>query len=97
MPIRNSPLFLERKSYRRKRIMDGARALPLLGSVLILLPALWTKGGEMGTAGEAVYVFALWIWLIVVAALLSRPLHAALRRASKPPVSEETPEQDAPQ
>lgn len=80
MPERRSPLFLERKSYRRRRLMDAARVLPVLGFVLILLPVLWTHDGQMGTAGEALYLFALWLALIVAAAALARPLRAALER-----------------
>lgn len=68
------PLFVERQSYRRRRLMDGARILPVVGFVLMLLPVLWTQGGRMGTAGEAIYLFVLWLSLIVVAALLSRQL-----------------------
>jgi len=74
------PLFLERETYRRRRIMDGARVLPVLGFVLVLLPVLWTSGGRQGTAGEATYLFLLWLGLILAAALLSRPLRGALRR-----------------
>jgi peptidoglycan/LPS O-acetylase OafA/YrhL len=79
-----APLFLERDTYRRRRLMDGARVLPVLGFVLILLPVLWTQGGQMGTAGEAVYLFGLWVLLILAAALMARPLRAALRRDEPP-------------
>jgi|JI81BgreenRNA_FD_contig_31_6014456_length_988_multi_5_in_0_out_0_2 peptidoglycan/LPS O-acetylase OafA/YrhL len=68
------PLFVERQSYRRRRLMDAARILPVLGFVLVLLPVLWTQGGTMGTAGQALYLFGLWVALILAAALLSRPL-----------------------
>jgi peptidoglycan/LPS O-acetylase OafA/YrhL len=91
MTNRRSPLFLERETYRRRRIMDGARVLPVLGFVLILLPVLWTQGGQMGTAGEAVYLFVLWFLLILAAALLSRPLRSALRRETTRPVPETPP------
>tara|TARA_R110002124_G_scaffold168068_4_gene335565 strand:+ start:26208 stop:26555 length:348 start_codon:yes stop_codon:yes gene_type:complete len=70
------PLFLEREPYRRRRLTDGARFLPILGFVLILLPALWTRGTATGTTAEAIYIFGLWILLIVAAALLSRPLRS---------------------
>lgn len=68
------PLFVERQSYRRRRVMDAARILPVLGFVLVLLPVLWTQGGRMGIAGQAVYLFALWVLLILAAAVLSRAL-----------------------
>jgi hypothetical protein len=74
------PLFLEREPYRRRRLTDGARFLPILGFVLILLPALWTRGTATGTTAEAIYIFGLWILLIVAAALLSRPLRSIQER-----------------
>ncbi|WP_323036640.1 hypothetical protein [Pararhodobacter sp.] len=52
MERRRTPLYLERETYRRRRIMDAARVLPVLGFVLILLPVLWTQGGQMGTAAR---------------------------------------------
>lgn len=97
MPNRRSPLFLERDTYRRRRIMDAARVLPVLGFVLILLPVLWTQGGQMGTAGEAVYLFVLWFVLILAAALLSRPLRSALRReTTRTPAGTAAPPDPAP-
>jgi hypothetical protein len=75
-----SPLFLEREAYRRRRLADAARILPVLGLVLFLLPALWRQPGDPNTATEAVYLFAVWALLILAAALLARPL----RRAGDP-------------
>jgi hypothetical protein len=68
------PLFLERESYRRRRLMDGARALPVIGLVLLLLPALWRIDRAPNAAAEALYIFAVWALLIVAAALLAGPL-----------------------
>ncbi|WP_348524934.1 hypothetical protein [Pararhodobacter sp. SW119] len=75
------PLFLERESYRRRRLMDGARALPVIGLVLLLLPALWRIDRAPNAAAEALYVFTVWALLIVAAALLAGPL----RRTETPP------------
>lgn len=97
MNTRRTPLYLEREKYRRRRIMDGARVLPVLGFVLVLLPVLWTQGGQMGTAGEAVYVFVLWLCLILAAGLLSRPLRASLNRESPRPAPDAKPEVGAPE
>ncbi len=77
------PLFLERQTYRRRRLMDAARILPVLGFVLILLPVLWTKGRALSTATEAIYLFVLWLLLVIASALLSRPLRAALGREAE--------------
>ncbi len=89
MKAPRAPLFLERKTYRRRRLMDAARILPVVGLVMILLPVLWSSSeGGIGTAGETVYLFVLWIGLILAAGLLSRPLRAALRRETTPPAAE---------
>ena len=89
MKAPRAPLFLERETYRRRRLMDAARILPVVGLVMILLPVLWTGGAAgMTTAGQTVYLFVLWIGLILAAGLLSRPLRAALRRETTPPALE---------
>ncbi|MCV2870189.1 hypothetical protein OEW28_16280 [Defluviimonas sp. WL0002] len=70
------PLFLERRSYRRRRLSDAARILPLLGFVLFLVPILWlpaeTPAPDTGRGG--VYVFAVWFLLIIATFGLSRVL-----------------------
>ncbi|WP_333829675.1 hypothetical protein [Pararhodobacter sp.] len=77
-------VFLERDSYRRRRIMDGARILPVAGFVLILLPVLWSFGNGANIAAEAVYLFVLWCVLIGAAAILARPLRSGLKRDTPP-------------
>ncbi|MGB5557463.1 MAG: hypothetical protein WBN04_05565 [Paracoccaceae bacterium] len=70
-PLR--PLFLARHGYRRRRIMDAARVLPVLGAFLFFVPLLWTgeSGGEASTRVGVVYLFAIWLGLIVAALFLS--------------------------
>ncbi|WP_424940479.1 hypothetical protein [Aliiroseovarius sp. S253] len=65
------PLFLARQSYRRRRIEDAARLLPLLGVILFLLPLM--VGGVIGSARLA-YVFSAWFLLILSAFVLARYL-----------------------
>ncbi|SNR27020.1 hypothetical protein [Paracoccus sediminis] len=74
MPDR--PLFLERASFRRRRLGDAARVLPVLAAALILVPVWWMPG-QVSFAGGAVWLFGLWAALI--AAIWA--LHRALRRA----------------
>ncbi len=73
------PLFLARESFQRRRLMDAARLLPLVGVFLLILPILW--GGDEGpgatTAREGLYIFAVWLGLIVAAGVLSRLLSTA--------------------
>ncbi|MEZ5752034.1 MAG: hypothetical protein R3D60_08730 [Paracoccaceae bacterium] len=90
------PLFVERTAYRRRRLMDGARVLPVVGFILVLLPVLWTRNDAHNTANEAVYLFCLWLVLVIVAFILSRPLRAALMREERgterqPPAAAPTP------
>jgi|TARA_R110002110_G_scaffold194876_1_gene404010 hypothetical protein len=71
-----SLVFLERQAYKRRRMRDLARAVPIIGAVLLSIPLLWTRaapGGEGATTSQAlVYVFAVWVFLIGLAALISR-------------------------
>lgn len=66
------PLFLARETYRRRRLMDAARALPVLGAFLFLVPMLWARGSE--TSDGTLYIFAVWFGLIVLSAAISRRL-----------------------
>lgn len=65
------PLFLARQTYRRRRMMDLSRMLPLVGLFLFLMPLLWRGSG---TAGTGLYLFAVWLGLIVLAVLPARRL-----------------------
>ena len=94
MTAPRGPLFLERQVYRRRRLADAARVLPVAGLVALVLPVLWSAGGGMSTASEAVYLFALWFLLILAAALLSRPLREAQEREAQ--TLNERPEDAAP-
>ncbi len=69
----SNTVFLERKSYRKRRMMDAARVLPLVGVVLVLIPLFWSRG-DGGTSAALIYYFGVWLLLIVVAAVLSRRL-----------------------
>ncbi|WP_343079509.1 hypothetical protein [Ostreiculturibacter nitratireducens] len=68
------PLFLARQKYRRRRMMDASRLLPVIGFFLFLLPILWrpAETAEADTARGEVYVFSIWFGLIFVAFLLAR-------------------------
>ncbi|WP_417475190.1 hypothetical protein [Leisingera sp.] len=62
----------ERLTYRRRRLMDIARLLPVLGALLLALPLLWAEASTHPAARDGVsmstaiiYVFAVWAGLIV--------------------------------
>lgn len=70
------PVFVERAAYRRRRVMDAARMLPLLGVALFILPLLWVRPGDPEEMGGPVpmstallYVFGVWAGLIVLSFL----------------------------
>jgi hypothetical protein len=67
------PLFLARASYRKRRLRDGSRILPIFGFVLLCLPLLGPQGTQ-GIMGHWGYLFALWLGLIALAAALARGL-----------------------
>ncbi|MBV1895146.1 MAG: hypothetical protein KUG70_01720 [Rhodobacteraceae bacterium] len=74
---RSSPLvFLEHQSYRRNRLADAARLLPVIGAAVLSVPLLW-PGADSATvlAGEAeavrmskaiLYIFGTWAGLIAL-------------------------------
>ena len=78
-PVATSPaVFLEHQSYRRRRLMDVARLLPLLGAALFAVPLLWpgpkaTKAGEsdglVAMSDAITYVFVVWGALIAASVL----------------------------
>lgn len=68
------PLFLARAVYRRRRMRDAARLLPLLGFFLLLLPLMWGDASGKGAGQTVVYVFLVWVGLIALAAYLAPAL-----------------------
>ncbi|MEL7097473.1 MAG: hypothetical protein AAGM84_01465 [Pseudomonadota bacterium] len=79
-------VFLERRSYRRRRMLDALRLLPLVGVGLFLMPMLWPAapsevGEPVSMSAAVLYVFFAWLALIVSGALLwlglREPLDAA--------------------
>jgi peptidoglycan/LPS O-acetylase OafA/YrhL len=63
------PLFLARAPYRRRRLRDAARLLPVVGAFLLLLPLLWAPDSTMTlTSGDVIYFFLVWLGLIGLAA-----------------------------
>ncbi|MES2145096.1 MAG: hypothetical protein V4516_12260 [Pseudomonadota bacterium] len=68
--------FLPRSGYRMRRLHDAARLLPLFGLFLMILPILWSPADDdhRRTATDGLYLFAVWIALIGVAAIFARKL-----------------------
>ena len=74
------PVFLERRSYRMRRMIDAVRLLPFLGVLLWMLPLGWPNPETAGAAvDQAVpmstalkYLFGVWALLVLVCWLLWR-------------------------
>lgn len=81
MSDRRNPLFLGRGSYRQRRLADAARALPLVGAVMMMLPLVWPRAEEaetITTSGAMIYVFGCWLLLVFAAQALARRLDPAV-------------------
>lgn len=80
------PVFLNPGTYRRRRLRDAARLLPVVGAFLVLLPILWAPGmtETRDTAPDGIYLFAVWAGLVICAALLARRLSDESDRAPAP-------------
>ncbi|APX10694.1 hypothetical protein [Tateyamaria omphalii] len=73
----NATLFLEKRSYRRRRLKDALRLLPVVGVLLWMLPVFWPSGGghpadpaPVAMSSAITYVFVVWVLLILAAAAL---------------------------
>ena len=79
MNDRNTPVFLERQSYRRRRLIDLIRMMPLIGALLWAVPLLWQSGADstMPTSKAIIYLFAVWLGMVVSGAVLARLLKKA--------------------
>lgn len=75
---RRSPLYLARASYRRRRLIDAQRLLPIFLFLLYLVPLLWGGAGSDEPVGGGVrgyvHVFTVWIGAIVAAGMIARAL-----------------------
>ena len=68
-------LFLERRSYRMRRMMDAIRLLPVLGLCLWLVPVLWPRSADgadaaISTSTALMYIFSIWMGLGLISWVL---------------------------
>jgi hypothetical protein len=69
--------FLERQSYRRRRLIDTIRTLPVIGGVLWAVPLLWRQSESADvvmTSDAIIYIFSVWLLLVVGGGWLARSL-----------------------
>lgn len=76
MSDKAKPLFLARRTYRQRRVMDAARLLPIFGGLMFCVPILWAPATapEAETGRGTLYLFGVWAALIIAAFVLSRKL-----------------------
>lgn len=86
-PARRAALWAP-GSYRRQRLGDLARLLPLVGVALFFVPLLGANARMTGATG--IWLFLCWAGLIAVAAWLARHLSPALGH-EPPPEGEAEP------
>lgn len=86
-----APLFLQPSSYRRRRLRDAARLLPVAGALFLVLPILWDPAGTdaRDTAVDGIYLFGVWAGLILVAALMAPGLTAPVPDDPDPDAGED--------
>jgi len=72
--------FLDRTTYRQRRIRDAAQWLPVFASVLVMLPLLWPHDtpDQSLTSSGIIYIFGLWVLLIILAFVMSRVLRVSV-------------------
>lgn len=81
----DASVFLERRSYRLRRLRDAAKFLPFLGLVLWLVPLLWpVEGADAASNAMALqYIFGVWAVLIAVVFVISQMVSLGDHRADK--------------
>lgn len=74
-----SPLFLARRSYRFRRLMDAVRLLPFLALAFWMVPLMWSVPGDPSASALAVptshavrYIFGVWLGMILLGFVLWR-------------------------
>ena len=72
-----TPLFLERRSYRFRRLMDSVRMLPFIVLSFWMVPLLWpvheTVTAESVPMSHALrYVFGAWLAAVILCFVLWR-------------------------
>ena len=67
-------VYLERRRYRTRRIIEALKVLPVLGIVLFAVPLLWSEGVK--TSDAMIYFFSVWLALVFAAVWLARRLGA---------------------
>ncbi|WP_322865970.1 hypothetical protein U5922_007035 [Aquicoccus sp. G2-2] len=88
---RAGPVFLEQAGYRRRRLIDAVRLVPLLGAGLWAVPLLWTPG-KINSSAAFLYVFGVWLMLVIATAVLAQAFRGrGVQAESRAPEEVDTP------
>lgn len=75
MTQRPDRLFLAPAPYRRRRLIDAARLLPVFAAFLVIVPPiLHTGDGAGGTGAALIYLFGLWALVLLAAGVIARAM-----------------------
>jgi len=92
MSERPTKVFLEQRPYRRRRLIDAARLLPVVGAVALLAPALLAQEGATSSlAWRGIYFFGAWLVLILGTWAISRAIANTAQPGDDGPDHEDAP------
>ncbi|MGH1465043.1 MAG: hypothetical protein ACRBBQ_06750 [Cognatishimia sp.] len=83
MTLRRSNVFLERETYRRRRLVEWIRVLPVVGLGLWLVPLFWPVEGEsnVSTSNALIYLFGVWLLLVIATGISAHALRRMARNS----------------
>lgn len=73
MKLRTRRLFLGREAYRRRRMIEATRLLPIVFALLVLLPPIWLPQQFSFSTGT-LWLATGWIATIAITAWLHRAI-----------------------
>ncbi|MTH36420.1 hypothetical protein GL279_17655 [Paracoccus limosus] len=73
--LRTRRLFLDRRAYRRRRMIEATRLVPVLLALAVVLPPLWLPQ-RFSFAGGTLWLAVGWLTAIVATAALNRAIGA---------------------
>lgn len=91
MAASREPIFLARETYRRRRLIDAVRLLPVAGVLLFFAPLVGGAGTVRSTATAGLFIFSVWFALIIATWALVRLLSRAPEGVGSDPLDPDRP------
>ena len=63
-------VILEKRSYRKRRLLDGLKILPVFAVFLFFIPLLGRHTDEAQLPALLVYLFSVWLGLTILCGVL---------------------------